>query len=146
MNLTKEQIEKMEAGREMDALIAEKVLGLSDWHIRHSDEDGDGNLYFCEIKDELPHYSTDIAAAWQVIEKIKSKQKCLFTIQRGVLAFAGEPKDRNPEDYHWWEVGWMNQVVYTDWGQLVHAYRFDLSVQAETLPLAICRCALLTTL
>lgn len=48
----------MEAGRELDALIAEKVMGFPLEIIR-------GAPY-----PECPrHYSTDIAAAWEVVEK-----------------------------------------------------------------------------
>ena len=62
----------MKAGRELDALIAEKVMGdrlikRGKWRgywdcgrgMHYSDEDG-GPL----------HYSTDIAAAWRVVEKL----------------------------------------------------------------------------
>lgn len=55
----------MKAGRELDALVAEKVMGwnceLRECHTRkvlHSEYGGP------------PHYSTDIADAWLVVEKI----------------------------------------------------------------------------
>ena len=48
----------MKAGRELDVLIAEKVLGLK----------RSGDLF---ARAEWPkHYSTDIAAAWEVVEKL----------------------------------------------------------------------------
>lgn len=43
----------MNPGRELDALIAEKVMGLS------------------KVGYALEPYSTDIAAAWEVVEKMK---------------------------------------------------------------------------
>lgn len=51
----------MDAGRELDALVAEKVMG---W------------VCICERKHQLcpvhdSYYSTDIAAAWQVVERLK---------------------------------------------------------------------------
>lgn len=54
-------IDKMKAGRETDALIAERVMGFSEiWHgTMPSYWDGDAQRL-------LPRYSTDIAAAWEV--------------------------------------------------------------------------------
>lgn len=47
----------MNPGRELDKLIAEKVMGVSAMTNQHLD---------------CPHYSTDIAAAWDVVEKLNS--------------------------------------------------------------------------
>lgn len=66
----------MNPGRELDALIAEKVMawvvsyqGTKDMFMRDPtiDEDdlGQSPLY------AVPPYSTDIAAAWEVVEKMK---------------------------------------------------------------------------
>ena len=71
-----------EAGRELDALVAEKVMG---WYRKDGpppDGGGDRWLFEPEPGDRefsfehaeygtLPHYSTDIAAAWEVAEKFK---------------------------------------------------------------------------
>jgi hypothetical protein len=67
------QIEKiLEPGRELDALIAEKVMGC----------DPDGDQCRCKDRDHsdllqddghsptLKEYSTDISAAWEVVEKL----------------------------------------------------------------------------
>ena len=52
----------MEAGRELDTLVAEKVMGLNvDRSMMHN-----GPSYF-----DPPAYSTDIAAAWLVVEKLR---------------------------------------------------------------------------
>ena len=60
----------MEAGRELDALVAEKVIGG-----RHKAA-GWGKLvgainavprYLIATSEELRHYSTDISAAWEVV-------------------------------------------------------------------------------
>lgn len=55
--------------REIDALIAEKVMGFN---VRAEGRDHVGPCYseggFHE--EPVPHYSTDIAAAWQVVEKL----------------------------------------------------------------------------
>ena len=67
--------DNMTAGREMDALIAEKVFGWAElWT--------DGKEYMMyppweqnmgvgyDERYPVPHYSTDIAHAWEVIEKL----------------------------------------------------------------------------
>ena len=62
--MTYEEIEALQPGRETDRLVAIHVLDM------HADgpyicrEDGHGIL-----AENLPHYSTDIAAAWEVVEK-----------------------------------------------------------------------------
>ena len=60
-------IDEMPAGREMDALIAEKVMGWEIWNCQWSDKKTE--LLICNAIDFEP--STDIAAAWEVVEKIK---------------------------------------------------------------------------
>jgi Phage ABA sandwich domain len=54
--------EELIAGREFDALIAEKVMG---WP-------GDGLSASPTYREQnMPHFSTDIAAAWQIIERAR---------------------------------------------------------------------------
>lgn len=98
----------MEAGRELDALVAEKVMG---WTKRISaDHTGSeikvlrnmGIIYAwkdAERKErglDVPAYSTDIAAAWQVAEMMRGLDfrlnkdgdwVCCFG---GTVAFCGE--------------------------------------------------------
>ena len=81
------------AGRELDALVAEKVMGWTAWRSKHgyfNITDGDGNSHTCDpatskydpetgerlpepkwwdYSTELPDYSTDIAAAWPLVER-----------------------------------------------------------------------------
>ena len=71
----------MEPGREMDALVAEKVMGLTvrSWRDLNGFDQDDCDFYVnkpdateprwghCR---HLPWYSTDIAAAWEVVEKM----------------------------------------------------------------------------
>lgn len=61
-------IDAMPAGRELDALVAEQVLGKK------------VELYrlcpvpyhrFKDTEQGIPYYSTDIAAAWEVVEKVQ---------------------------------------------------------------------------
>lgn len=63
----------MEAGRELDALVAEKVMGLPIEGTKLS-----------QYSWTHPPYSTDIAAAWEVAEAAK-----LFTKKMLVLAHDG---------------------------------------------------------
>lgn len=65
----------MTSGRELDALIAEKVMG---WIVAHSSEGfyrwkpkPDNPNSYSEWQEGLPHYSTNIADAWHVVEKLK---------------------------------------------------------------------------
>ncbi|MEK8215527.1 BC1872 family protein [Paenibacillus sp. FSL L8-0463] len=83
MTLTREEIQGMKPGREMDALIAEKVLGWTDIKrvnpaVIHSfSADGNhANFGFSPVLYKhvpFPLYSTDISAAWEVVTHLKSK-------------------------------------------------------------------------
>jgi len=70
-------------GRELDALVAEKVMGhlrISDyvwfhgelhWPVDKTPPSKGGCIGIKPLdQQELPHYSTDIAAAWAVVEKL----------------------------------------------------------------------------
>jgi hypothetical protein len=65
----------MNAGRELDALVADKVMGVPLTS---------GNV--C-IHDHMPHYSTDIAAAWVVVDKMAAKN-WNWMLQPGYATFA----------------------------------------------------------
>lgn len=47
--------------RQIDTLVAQYVMGLPDKDINRR----------TMVRSDLPHYTTDIAAAWQVVEKLK---------------------------------------------------------------------------
>lgn len=80
----------MKAGRELDVLVAEKVMRLT---VYHYDKDYPENNYYClidsdfnpvllyekhrgerkteaEAWNDIPNYSTNISEAWKVVEKI----------------------------------------------------------------------------
>lgn len=104
--MTRDEIIAMEAGQDLDFLISEKVLNLSvdEWNTRF-------------FRNQT-HYSTDIAAAWQVV----------------VLRGQHWQVTRNGPKY--------NVILswYTETGRIrVHA-------KAESAPLAICRAALLAVM
>lgn len=104
----------MNIGRELDALVAEKVMGWTregaGWHTKPwhrpskdypgsiiNDWDSKGEHDFlvipnahsgisnrvsfcgCEGDAEIPHYSTSIAAAWEIVEKLNSTE---FVLER----------------------------------------------------------------
>lgn len=57
----------MKPGRDLDALVAEKVMELKTWI------GDDENLYLVNMLAQVRRYSTDIAAAWEVVEKMQEK-------------------------------------------------------------------------
>jgi hypothetical protein len=123
-------VREMEAGREMDALIAEKVMGAKWLPIPPGYEAlyhprGDGRAWAARYietheggtEDACPHFSTDIAAAWLVVENMVAR--C-------------------------WKLDVQNRFAPT-WGCHVHFAAPNYSKVFETAdsaPLAICRAAL----
>ena len=70
----------MKAGRELDAMVAEKVMGwiwVKDNHGVHIEP---GSVDDCDCKSHaggnecLPYYSTNIAPAWEVVEKLAASE------------------------------------------------------------------------
>lgn len=107
----------MEAGQELDALVAEKIMG---W--RYLNQPSTGYPWYPPeegwSKAHPPRYSTDIAAAWKVMEKM-----CDMGNQNCTLQFEGK---LNP-DYAW---------------TFSHDENADWWASAGTAPLAICLAAL----
>lgn len=77
----------MEAGRELDALVAEKVMGLMrfqtsegrtnwrgekwvQWYHADGQQPSCYGMTGSPSPSPLPKYSTDIAAAWELVEKL----------------------------------------------------------------------------
>jgi hypothetical protein len=66
--MTHDEILTTPAGRQMDALIAEKVMGLSVC-MQHSPQSTFHPEYCFDCKKPFPKdYSTDISAAWQIVQ------------------------------------------------------------------------------
>ncbi len=114
--------------RYVDCLVAEQIMGLircqNPWHLEgipcHAQPDSPGS------GGETPAYSSDLATAWLVVEKIRN---------------TGEA----PEQTYWVftdysEIGWRAEVlqVLTE-NDAPHHVAAGIG---ETLPLAICRAAL----
>lgn len=134
MNITREEILAMPAGAEMDAMIAEEVMG---WHLVveedtnwkrywHDDEnhyqhmaakDGDNYGDGEDFHLIFWHPSQSILWAWDVVERLDSS----FSLARAWLL-----EDANWKGYSFWVGG--------------------VSAFGETAPLAICRAALLAVI
>ena len=116
------------ANRCLDALVAEKVMGWrrDTYYIQvgtTKSETREGLFGPAGIRfvDQYPEYTTDIAAAWDVVDKLN-------LLTNHVLIGCDEDK--------------LWQIFDLKYGELVQASILD----AETAPLAICRAGLLVTL
>ena len=98
-------------GREMDQEIAERVMGL-------------------ENGTPVPHYSSDIGAAWSVVEKMVRDNDVYF----------GAPHYKSKRQ----SLGPLGYPVGTEcWYCVINSRTFNkLVICAESAPLAICRAAL----
>ena len=90
--LTPEQIDAMPAGREMDALVSEQLMGIK---VGWAKEVGSVLILFephpfvVGTGTEIPYYSTDIAAAWKLVvgnftldyPKFYGKWRCCFYLK-----------------------------------------------------------------
>ena len=121
--------EQLEPGRKLDALVAEKVMGAemvypaSGWG--HDDTPYDSALDVVwrvkwseqNTKEVLKSYSTDIAAAWTVVEKLEKKHRSFSLTSHdstgaepgyyNAMFWVGNPRPANPasgvllgEGYH----------------------------------------------
>jgi hypothetical protein len=133
--LTRESVEKMEAGPEMDALVAERVMGWTDFKMAaecgrlHGIPPGsDRNYGEC-----LRRYSSVMAQAWDVVERMHALGFC-FNLDK----CAADDREQPPpmvtfmRDGH--HINDHYQADRRDW----HA--------SGPVPYAICRAALLSTL
>ena len=109
--MDKKTIMKLDAGRETDILVAEQVMG---WQIEtDTTKLKQLNRYISKRAEDRwwrtpdggwrydpPAYSSEIAATWQVVERMKSKGRFLFLFQGpegNKVAFA--ESDTNNPDY-----------------------------------------------
>ena len=136
--MTRDESLKMEAGVSLDKLVAEKVMGWTnryDHWWKGDDLDTIAGWSVCEGPDPFLGHdvfapSTDIAAAWQVVDRMladKDGKQRKFNLYRFFRRYDHGTKERVT-----WRLasgaGWCNLLEY---------------VEADTAPLAICRAALL---
>lgn len=116
--------------RELDALVAEKVMGfkiLSNWETGVPKHVIDANQCEVDVAQFPKPYSTDIAAAWEVVLAMEARGFCftLISTPAGKMATFYTPKQRE----EWDSIPTMKGSV-------------PLQVQADTAPHAICVAAL----
>lgn len=127
--MTREDILAMVPGPELDRLVATEVKGITPY----IDSEGSfHNLYYVESKKAyrlIPKYSTDIAAAWEVVERINHH----------IIEISKREKIRGYVTYRVWV--FTRSLEYPDecWDRLVQ-------VEGKTAPEAICKAALLSKL
>lgn len=152
MNLTREQIEAAE-GRELDALVAERVMGWKWVKIPDFSREKQLGVRWNRIRalcppcgnppadmrektidtGHLKPFSTDIAAAWLVLERMKSMGWEVSVTWENWNECPGEPL----------EYCWSAEYNYYTNDERDFRQAF---AQADTAPLAICRTALLVAL
>jgi hypothetical protein len=115
----------MQAGRDLDALVAEKVMGKDPAVFN-------APVSYYEAASEglrLPLYSTSIADAWLVVEKLRLR------VVPNAESLTGMEEEMpiyvRSNDEGKWECGWE-----------LNYYTRGHEAVAETAPLAICKAAL----
>lgn len=130
------------AGRELDALIAVKLLGWAkaeyDGHCMIGPPLSDSRIHWAAEWDSygcphwMPHYSTEIAAAWEVVEKMGMP----FRIMKSWDLIGGKGEG--------WAVSWCKDGECECFmGDIDGLCPQGNEIWAETAPLAICRAALI---
>ena len=123
------------AGRDLDALIAEKVMGWTitapNWGHREifppfdPPEDPDDQCTSHSVAADIPHYSTDISAAWEAVETMGYRP---FSVFSSLVSTGPAVDGKIPCRWEWF--CYFDDPAFPG--------------QAETAPLAICRAALKT--
>lgn len=96
-----------QAGRELDVLVAERIMGLTPLQVKADmtiitasrDWLDEGDYYWIDgqVARELPHYSTDIAAAWLVVERIMRVPETAEEVRRAANTRFG----------FWWDSAYL---------------------------------------
>jgi hypothetical protein len=117
--MTRDEILAMEAGREMDRLICEEIFMIDV-------EDGHEDWFYEEL---VPHYSTSISAAWEVVLHEMNNGSC--------------PNLINDDDGHWaLSFEGTNNVPCT----VQTSFIKYPELWCDEAPIAICRAVLLEAL
>lgn len=124
---------------DLNTLIAEKIMGWKkmtfiptirglDWMWSHKEG--------CLANDAqtVPLYTTDISAAWEVVEKLKTVNPDIYHLSRALKLYL----HYQGTGYGWWAEFELENDHAGDDQTCWHA-------QAPTAPLAICLAALKTT-
>lgn len=120
------------AGRELDAMIAERVMGWT--AVEHEHRGARGEAWFvlsgvvplAEVRAQVPGYSSDIAAAFLVVEKLS---------ERGFDYLIEGHEERNGADF-------VAHAQFSQFRQFPRAINIEEDAWKATLPHAICLAAL----
>ncbi len=124
-------MEQSEAGPDLDVAVAQHVLGE---RIGHYDTDR-GPHFFIEahgIVRDLPQFSTDLEAAWKVVEHLRDTGFVVRIVEHP------ESERRHEEPKLTWDARRHECLVE----QTVRGVRRRANAYGNTVPLAICRAAL----
>ena len=114
----------MTAGRALDALVAERVMGYKVVEEKIHDIDNFGDAYVVS-KSSIYNYSTSIAAAWEVVERMRERKVLVIINDTG-----GSYRARFFTQQERWRIDeWVARPDEA------------LTVWAATAPLAICLAA-----
>ncbi len=121
------------AGRELDALVAEKVMGWKAGTVEHFASIPDTEEH-ASTHGLLPRYSTDMNAAWEIVRALQKRGYTLALVQESTNVH----RDR------WWARFTITfddlEPVHPDRGwRSASAYVDELNIAASV---AICRAAL----
>lgn len=126
--MTREEILALKPGRELDALVAEKVMG---W-----DDSGDGewrNEFDRPIESiRLWRPSTDISAAWEVVEKMNELDFSITTHSLGKIVTVYGPETNHEKIDKAKKAGLHSKLIET-----------CAMTYGESVPEAVCKAALL---
>jgi len=142
--VSRDDILAMKPGNELNALVAEKIMGW-EWH----DREWSGGPKFspmlcrpnsCIGPQAIPDYSTDIATAWEVVQVMPQP----FMIQKSYeKEFYEEEYDKNGTigfEINWCDKGYCG-IDYCMAQECVNK-----KIWCKTAPEAICKAALLAVM
>jgi len=131
--MTRDEILALEAGRELDALVAE-IMGWTRYQNKHGliVMSRPGAIPSHAHFDQHPNFSTDIAAALEVVEKMTAEGHGYFELCKD---FGG-----------WWNATFFIVLSNDDERRALGYGNWKYESDGNTAPLAICRAALLAVM
>jgi len=148
---------ELEAGRELDALVAEKVMGWTDlqWAEDFDDDTGEkymgltgvapiGSPYASKdgtFRNGVPVYSTHLTDAMEVFEKLRQSGKwCCLNISSDYHYLWGVSLTESKMDD---EGNELLEIRSLSVGEIAVRHQPTIALERESLPHAICLVALL---
>lgn len=134
----------LSSGKKLDALVAEKVLGCKvvryNLAVTSAGCECPGTVHAAdECSDELPSYSTDRTAAWEVVEAMRVHGFSFKLWQPDSIVDGAF----SPEMNGFSVVSFICKTGPCEkHGNLCHNHHGAYDVEADTLPVAICKAAL----